>query len=301
MSPHRPQRPNSDAPLLSAPELARFCEFLYDRTGMQFGESKRYYVDRRVGQRMALTGADSFTDYFNRLRLDLVEAERLINSFTVNETYFYREDHQLKSLSRDMLPDIVSRRGPGDKLRLWSIPCSTGEEPYSIAIWLLENWAMVDVYHVEIVGSDIDTQALEEARLGRYAAKSLARLPPDLQRDYFLPSKGRAGAEHFQIIQDLRESVTFTNANLVDGDALALHGQFDVIFCRNLLIYFDDRSRRQAVRNLYDRLVPGGYLCLGHSESLARLSDSFDVQRFADAVVYQRPRAPRPAKADHDG
>jgi chemotaxis protein methyltransferase CheR len=296
-----PRRPDSDAPLLSAPDLARFCAFLYDRTGMQFGESKRYYIDRRVGHRMAVTGAASFGDYFNRLRVDPAEAERLINSFTINETYFYREDHQLKSLSRDMLPDIVSRRGPGDKLRLWSIPCSTGEEPYSIALWLLENWAMVDAYNVEIVGSDIDTQALAEARLGRYAAKSLSRLPPDIQRDYFLPVTGRGGAETFQIIQDLRESVTFTSANLVDGDTLAIHGKFDVIFCRNLLIYFDDPSRRMAVQNLYDRLVPGGYLCLGHSESLARLSDRFDVQRFEDAVVYQRPLEPRPAKANPDG
>ncbi|MDZ5648415.1 protein-glutamate O-methyltransferase CheR [Nitrospirillum sp. BR 11828] len=284
----RGDAPSGEAPPLSGPDLARFCEFLYARTGMQFGESKRYYIDRRVGQRMVEMGAATFDDYFTRLRADTAELERLINSFTVNETYFYREDHQLKCLSRDMLPDIVSRRGPGDRLRLWSMPCATGEEPYSIAIWLLENWAMVDAYHVEIVGSDIDTRALAEARAGRYAAKSLARLPPELRRDYFLPGEG-AGAERFQLIQDLRESVTFTSANLVDGMTLTAQGRFDVIFCRNLLIYFDDLSRRLAVANLYDRLLPGGYLCLGHSESLARLSDRFAVRRFEDAVVYQRP------------
>ncbi|WP_064742482.1 protein-glutamate O-methyltransferase CheR [Azospirillum sp. B4] len=304
MTPRRapPLGPNGDAAPLSASDLARFCAFLYARTGMQFGEGKRYYIDRRVGQRMAVNGSGSFDDYFNQLHTDPVEVERLINSFTINETYFYREEHQLKSLSGDMLPDIASRRGAGDKLRIWSIPCSTGEEPYSIAIWLLENWPMVDAYNVEIVGSDIDTQALAEARLGRFAAKSVVRLPQRVRQDYFIPVKGNAAGEDHQIIQDLRESVIFTSANLIDDDTLAIHGRFDVIFCRNLLIYFDDPSRRKAVRNLYDRLLPGGYLCLGHSESMARLSDRFQVRRFEDAVVYQRPLQHRPGRGgDPDG
>ncbi|MDE1146249.1 MAG: protein-glutamate O-methyltransferase CheR [Azospirillaceae bacterium] len=279
--------------MLSAADLARFCEFLYLRTGMQFGESKRYYIDRRVAGRMATSGYDSFALYFNHLMADPGEAESLINSFTINETYFYREEHQLRCLSRDLLPEIVSSRAPGDKVRLWSLPCSTGEEPYSIALWLLENWRMVDAYNVEIVGSDIDTQALAAARAGRYGAKALARLSPAVVHDYFEPAGEGAPEGEYHIIQDLRESVTFTNANLVDTNSLALHGAFDVIFCRNLLIYFDEESRRLAVRNLFDRLAPGGFLCLGHSESLTRISDRFAVRRFDDAVVYQRPRMVR--------
>jgi len=212
------------------------------------------------------------------------EAEHFINSFTVNETYFYREDNQLRCLSRSLLPEIVRDRGPGDLVRLWSVPCSTGEEPYSLAIWLLENWALVDAYNIEIVGSDIDTRVLAEAAVACYGERALSRLPPDLVGRYFEANGGRQ-----QIIKDLRESVKFTEVNLMDATAMARQGRFDVIFCRNVLIYFDDASRLAASHNLFTSLNRGGFICLGHSESMARISDSFLVRRFDDAIVYQRP------------
>ena len=276
------------AVLLSSEDLQRLSDFLYRQTGMLFGESKRYYIERRVADRMATTGSESFSIYFNVLRADAGEREALVNAFTVNETYFYREEHQLACLSRDLMPDLAKSRKPGDKIRIWSAPCSTGEEAYSIAIWLLENWRMVDAYNVEIVGSDIDTQALRAARGGLYGDRALARLPEAVRQAYFEPAK----RHRFQIIDDLRESVSFTSANLIDGPSLKAHGRFDVIFCRNVLIYFDDASRLTATRNLYDRLTPGGYLCLGHTESMSRISDQFVARRFEDAVVYQRPERP---------
>jgi chemotaxis protein methyltransferase CheR len=288
MSRRRPHQP-SDEPILSAADLQRFCDYLYRRTGMTFGEAKRYYIDRRVADRMAATGDGDFASYFSRLRSEPAELEAAINAFTINETYFYRELHQLRCLGRDLLPAIVATRGPGDKVRIWSNPCSTGEEPYSIAIWLLENWPLVDAYNIEIVGSDIDTQALEAARFGDYGERALSRLPKDAVERYFEPAHdGRR-----QIIQDLRESVTFTAANLVDEDGMASHGLFDIVFCRNVLIYFDDASRATAVDNLYAALRPGGFACLGHTESMSRMSDRFEVRRFKDAVVYQRPQDAR--------
>lgn len=271
---------------LETEELQRLSDFLYRHTGMLFGHAKRYYIERRIADRMAATGASSFAGYFNVLRSDAREREALINAFTVNETYFYREEHQLTCLGRDLLPDLITTRRPGDKIRIWSAPCSTGEEAYSIAIWLLENWRMVDAYNVEIVGSDIDTQALQDARAGLYGERALGRLPEALRQAYFEPAK----RHRWQIIDDLRESVTFNQANLIDGPDLAGQGRFDVIFCRNVLIYFDDASRLVAADNLYDRLAPGGYLCLGHTESMNRISERFDVRRFEDSVVYQRPR-----------
>lgn len=272
-------------PVLSTDELERLTDFLYRHTGMRFGQSKRYYIDRRVADRMSATGCPNFPVYFGVLRSDDREREALVNAFTVNETYFYREEHQLACLSRDLLPDLASTRRPGDKIRIWSAPCSTGEEAYSIAIWLLENWRMVDAYNVEIVGSDIDTQALAGARAGLYGERAFARLPDSVRSAYFEPAKRR----YWQLIDDLRESVTFTKANLVDGPSLATQGVFDVIFCRNVLIYFDDASRLTAANNLYDRLAPGGYLCLGHTESMNRISERFVTRRFSDAIVYQRP------------
>jgi chemotaxis protein methyltransferase CheR len=278
---------DAPAPVLAPKDLERFCEYLYRRTGMTFGESKRYYVDRRVGERMAATGLSTFAAFFARLRSEPRELEAVTNAFTVNETYFYREEHQLRALSGDMLPEIAATKGPGDRIRIWSSPCSTGEEPYSIAIWLLENWHMVDAYNVEIVGSDIDTDALQEAREGRYGERALSRMPKAVADLYFdAPSGGVR-----RIIEDLRESVAFSPVNLVDGASMAAAGQFEIIFCRNVLIYFDDAARRTAAEHLFAALRPGGFLCLGHTESMARIDDRFEVRRFADAVVYQRPAA----------
>jgi chemotaxis protein methyltransferase CheR len=271
---------------LSVEDLQKVCEFLYRQTGMQFGESKRYYIERRLTDRIVATGCPNFAVYFSQLRADAAERETLINAFTVNETYFYREEHQLACLSRSLLPDLITSRRPGDKIRIWSAPCSTGEEAYSIAIWLLENWRMVDAYNVEIIGSDIDTRALAAAREGLYGERALSRLPPEVVEAYFEPVR----RHRRRLIADLRESVTFTRANLVEAASLADQGQFDVIFCRNVLIYFDDASRLVAANNLYDRLAPGGYLCLGHTESMSRISDRFMVRRFEDAIVFQKPR-----------
>jgi chemotaxis protein methyltransferase CheR len=271
---------------LTAEEFHRLCDFLYRRTGIVFTEAKRYFVERRVVDRMTATGAVTFASYFAHLRGDVGgEVEQFINAFTVNETYFYREDHQLRCLSNDILAERVRAKRPGETIRIWSAPCSTGEEPYSIAMWLLENWPLVDHHEIEIVGSDIDTDVLESARIGLYGKRALMRLSEDLVDKYFVPKNSEA----WQIIDDLRESVQLTCVNIVEPLQTRQHGRFDVIFCRNVLIYFDDASRRLAAENLYENLVPGGYICLGHSESMSRISPLFDVRRFEDAIVYQRP------------
>jgi chemotaxis protein methyltransferase CheR len=270
-----------------APEdIQRFCEFLYRRTGMSFAEGKRYFIDRRLEERIVATGSSSFQSYFSLLRADADhEIEHLINSFTVNETYFYREDHQLRCMTSNLLADIVTRKAQGESIRIWSIPCSTGEEPYSIAIWLMENWAEVDNYNIEIVGSDIDTRALKAAADGVYGDRALMRLPREIIGRYF----ERASEHDHRIDTGLRGSIQFTRANVIDVPDMARYRDFDIVFCRNVLIYFDDASRRLAAENLYDCLRPGGYICLGHSESMSRISPLFNVVRFPDAIVYQRP------------
>jgi chemotaxis protein methyltransferase CheR len=280
-----PRTPLPEAPL-SSRDLTRLCEYLYRETGMMFGESKRYYIQRRTTDRMDATGIRPFPAYLAYLRATPTEREILINAFTVNETYFYREEHQFRCLSRSILPEIAKTRGPGDKIRIWSAPCSSGEETYSIAVWLLENWPMVDAFNVEIVGSDIDTRMLSEAAEGDYGERALARLPAPVKEAYFeAPHDGRR-----RIIADLRESVLFQPVNLIDAASVAPFGKFDVIFCRNLLIYFDDASRQAASANIYDALHPGGFICLGHSESMSRIDPRFKTRRFPDAIVYQRER-----------
>ena len=277
----------ADPEVASEEEFRRLCEFLYRRTGMIFAQNKRYFVERRVNERMAATGAATFASYFARLRSDaLGEIEQFINAFTVNETYFYREEHQLQCLTTDLLRERIQAKRAGEAIRIWSVPCSTGEEPYSIAMWLLENWPQADSYDIEIVGSDIDTRVLEAAAAGIFGKRALMRLSPEVVAKYF----ERLDEENWRILDELRSSVRFAPANLIESAETAAFGRFDVIFCRNVLIYFDDTSRRIAAENLFENLAPGGFICLGHTESMSRISPLFDVRRYKDAIVYQRPQ-----------
>lgn len=253
---------------------------------MVFTEAKRYYVERRIADRMNASSTNTFAEYFALLRSEMHrEVEYLINAFTVNETYFYREDHQLECLTKDLLRERIRQKTKGEVIRIWSVPCATGEEPYSIAIWLLENWPEVDAFDIEIVGSDIDTRVLDAARAGVFGRRALMRLSPELIARYFR----QLDEERWAILDDLRESVQFSRTNIVETNETRVQGQFDVIFCRNVLIYFDDESRRIAAENLYDNLLPGGYICLGHTESMSRISPLFEVCRYSDAIVYRRP------------
>lgn len=271
---------------LTRDEFRRLCDFIYRRTGMVFTEAKRYYVERRAVERMEQTHSASFEPYFARVRANANgEIEQLVNAFTVNETYFYREEHQLKCLTADLLDARLKLKPHGEPLRIWSVPCSTGEEPYSIAIWLLENWPLVDRYEIEIVGSDIDTDVLALARAGSYGKRALMKLPQPVVQKYFATDDSVT----WRIVDELRGSVSFTEANIVDRGSTKPHGQFDVVFCRNVLIYFDDLARRTAAENLFENLLPGGFICLGHTESMSRISPLFDVAHFPSAIVYQRP------------
>jgi chemotaxis protein methyltransferase CheR len=270
--------------LLAGSSLEQFTTLLYRLTGMKFGEKKRYYLERRVTERMKRTATTDIVRYLYLLEHDPHERQLLINAVTINETYFLREDHQLAALADDILPAIAAKKQPGDLIRIWSLPCSTGEEAYSIALWLLERWPLVDAYNVEIIGSDIDTHALDAAREGYYSARSLGRLPEEMLSAYFEQEHNHRR----RIVQDLRESVLFTQVNLNDCTSVASQGGFDIILCRNLLIYFDEASRAEAAQNLHEALLPGGYLLLGHSESMARIDERFDLVRLDRAIVYRR-------------
>ena len=263
----------------------KFRDFFYARTGIHFDEKKRYFVDKRLSDRIKVTGASSFNNYFAMLRLDEgSELQVLVNLMTTNETYFFREEYQFKSLVNAILPEVVKKKKKGDLIRIWSIPSSSGEEPYSLAIYLLERWAEVDEYNIELLASDIDTRVLKLAEKGIYQKRSLQYLPPELVEKYFT----QLNATDFQIAQTIRDSVAFTRVNVTDAAQTRSYRDFDIIFCRNLLIYFDDMSRREAADTFYDALVPGGFICLGHSESMSRISPLFTARKFPDSIVYQK-------------
>lgn len=274
---------------ISLEEFQKFREFFYRKTGILFDDNKRYFVDKRLIERIEETQSESFRSYFTTLRFQSSgdELQKLTNLMTVNETYFFREDYQFKCLVDSMLPEICKRKTPGSRIRIWSIPSSSGEEPYSIAIFLLEHWADIDKWDVELVSSDIDTDILQKARLGKYSPRSVQNLPAAILSNYF--EKKPDG--EYQICSDLRDSVDFTRVNLSEPADTRSYRGFDIVFCRNLLIYFDDLSRRKAAEVFFDALNPGGYVCLGHSESMSRITSLFKVKKFPDAIVYQKPES----------
>ena len=274
-------------PVITDADFQKFAEYFYRKTGIHFDEAKRYFVDKRLVERIQATGAESFRAWFVALRFeaDGAELQQLVNAMTVNETYFFREAYQFDCLVNNLLDEVAARKTPGSRIRIWSIPSSTGEEPYSIAIYLLERWAGIDRYDVEILSSDIDTGVLEAAQRGIYSQRSVAQLPPAYLKKYFTAH----GADQYRISRDLVSAVEFSRVNLSEPADTRRFREIDIIFCRNLLIYFDDLSRRVAAEAMYDTMSPGGFICLGHSESMSRMSSLYTVRRFPDAMVYQKP------------
>jgi chemotaxis protein methyltransferase CheR len=270
---------------ISREHFEQFQDFFYRQTGIRFEASKRYFVDRRLIERIEATECRDFGDYLKRLgsTAGIFEIETLTNLMTVNETYFMREEYQFECLVECLLPELTRRRARSGPLRLWCIPSSTGEEPYSIAMMLMERWPELDRWDIELHASDIDTQVLARAQEGRYSTRSVQNLPAEWLQRHFRRIDGE-----FQISEQLRRSVSFSRVNLASSGDTRAYRDFDVIFCRNLLIYFDEDSRRRAVDTLHQSLVPGGFLCLGHSESLSRVSSRFAPRKFPKALVYQK-------------
>ena len=274
---------------ISTAEFDTFREFFYRKTGISFEPSKRYFVDKRLVERIEATGHSGFRGYFTEMRFQASgeELQHLTNSMTVNETYFLREEYQFECMVNSILPEIVKHRKDRRPIRIWAIPSSSGEEPYSIALYLLERWAGIREWDVEIVSSDIDTGILRKARAGRYSARALQHLPARWREKYFAEVD-----DEFQLCDDVRRSVEFTRVNLAEPEDTRAYRNFDLVFCRNLLIYFDDISRKTAGETFFDALSPGGFICLGHSESMSRISSLYQIRRFPDAIVYQKPMEP---------
>jgi chemotaxis protein methyltransferase CheR len=263
-------------------EFRRLCEFLYRHTGIIFNETKRYYVERRVLERMVATGAESFSAYFIHLRTDAShEIEHFINALTVNETYFYREEHQLQCLTNDLLRDRLASGGQRGPIRIWSHPCSTGEEPYSIAISLCEALQLADAWEIEILATDISRRALRCAQSATYSERSVLNVTPSQMGLYFDRTK-----QGFQVKQRIRRMVSFAQMNLAESPYV---GKIDCIFCMNVLMYFSPARRLAALRLFYDALEPGGFFLLGHSETLSDVSLDFEPMVQGDCRIYRKP------------
>lgn len=261
-------------------------DFVRDYCGIYFDDDSRYLLEKRLSRRVRTLHFSSFREYYRYLLYHKNREEELaliIDIITVNETYFFREQNQLKTFSEEILPELKDINKDKKRLRVWSAGCSTGEEPYTIAILVLEkgyfhNW------NIEIFGSDINQRVLQAARSGIYRKNSFRATEPYFMRKYF-----REEDNISRISDNVKQYVNFSHLNLLDPFKVKLVGTVDVIFCRNVLIYFDHPSRKKVIDMFYERLADGGYLLLGHAESLINLSTAFSLRHFKYDMVYQKP------------
>lgn len=271
---------------LEQAEFRLLRELINEHCGILFGHEARPVIERRLRDRLAALGLHSFGEYYQLLRFDergRTEIDEAVDLVTINETYFFREAYQLRAYKDEILPALRATREPRDRLHVWSAGCSTGEEVYSIAIATRESGLFVPK-NVRIFGSDIARKCVTHARRGVYGPSAFRATPPDMRRRFFVD---RADGAH--VADELRSMCQFGLVNLTDVPRTSVVGRVDVIFCRNVLIYFDDVSRRRVIDMFYDRLLPGGYLLLGHSESLLNLSTAFELVHLREDLVYRKP------------
>jgi len=266
--------------------LLRDC--IYAHCGIYFDIQSKYIIEKRLSHRLLDLNFASFYDYYHYLKYNRHKEQELIdimNVITTNETYFFRESYQLKAFSDEIIPELIKRKSAcgSRSLRIWSAGCSTGEEPYTIAMLLSTILELKD-WNIEIIGTDISQKVLQQARRAVYGKPSFrVTEEKDLQRFFVQQDDG------YKVNNSIRECVTFSHLNLFDTHHLALFGAFDLIFCRNVIIYFDMAARKRVIESFHSALHDGGFLLLGHSESLMNITTSFTLRHFKNDMVYQKP------------
>jgi chemotaxis protein methyltransferase CheR len=261
-------------------------DIIRDYCGLYFDDSSKYLLEKRLSRRIRNHQLNDFRDYYRFIRYDKNyedELAAIIDVLTVNETYFFREQNQLRAFSEEILSELREKNRERRSLRIWSAGCSTGEEPYTLAM-LINEQGSFSGWDIEIYGSDINQRVLQTARKGIYRKNSFRTTEPYFVGRYFAEEGGS-----FRISDGVKKYVNFSYLNLLDPLKARFLGKMDVILCRNVLIYFDGPSRKKVIENFFDRLVDGGYLLLGHAESLINMSTAFTLKHFKNDMVYQKP------------
>jgi chemotaxis protein methyltransferase CheR len=263
-------------------------DLIYNHSGLFFDNDSKYLLEKRLGKRLPLHHLSGYKDYYHFLRYNRgkdQEISDIMDLLTTNETYFFREAFQLKAFTDEIIPEMLAEKEKkGERsLRIWSAGCSSGEEPYTIAMLLLE-MGFGKGWRVEIIGADISHRVLQQARKAVYGKSSFRATDEAYIRRYFQEQDGG-----YKIADKVKELVTISHLNLFDQNRLALLGRMDIIFCRNVIIYFDQMAKKKVVEVFYRTLREGGYLLLGHSESLMNISTAFMLKHLRNDMVYQKP------------
>jgi len=274
---------------LALKDFAAIRDEVYRKLGLYFEDSKIYFIQKRIEKRMEIRTVDSFADYAFLLRFgdkEGSEMQALANLVTTNETYMFREFEQLQAFADHCLPMVLKPLEAANdrRLRVWSAGCSSGEEPYTLAIILQEVMHDFRTWDIKIKATDIDQVRLDMARRAIYDERSVKEVPAD----YFDRHITRLADGNFTIKPGTAQAVDFEHVNISDRMAMRAMGKFDFIFCRNVLIYFDDASRKAVVDHFYNALKSGGFIFLGHSESIGRISTAFKLLRVGQHLVYRK-------------
>ena len=282
-------RIDSAAPALSDETFIVLRNFIYAKTGIFFPEKKKYFLEGRLAKRLQYLKIAHFEEYLQLLKHDQQkhnEFEFLCNTITVNETSFFRNEPQINAFQRSLAGEVLDiKKGLGTRtLRVWCAACSSGEEPYTLAILYLEHIKpRFPDLHIEIIGTDINTAILESARKAEYNHYAVRNTPELYVQKYFDSSNGI-----YRLHEDVKSLVRFEHHNLMDRQKNRRMMHFDFIFCTNVLIYFDEKSKIQVVGDLYYSLNRGGYLFIGYSEMLHKISTAFKLVSIPGATVYKK-------------
>jgi chemotaxis protein methyltransferase CheR len=271
-------------PELKPSQFATISKMVKELCGINLHEGKMALVKARLNKRLRALGLDCFGEYVRYVQDEAggVELLKMLDALSTNLTYFFRESRHFEALAGSTVPQMIARHRDDRKLRLWSAGCSSGEEPYSMAITLRETVPDIDTWDVGILATDLSTEMLHRAQQGEYGLEQLRETPKRLATEYFR-RRHRGEKAEYQIKERVKRLVHFARLNLVEP--WPMRGLFDAIFCRNVMIYFDKATQNRLIERFWNQLAPGGMLFIGHSESLAGVQHRF---RYVLPTVYQK-------------
>jgi len=272
---------NSNTVKIKDDEFAELSDLIYKHSGITFTINKKYLLENRLSRRLNELNFNSFKDYLYFLKYDFKgksELNMMINLVTINETYFLREKGQIEYMVNVLIPQMM--KAGKKSFKIISAACSTGEEPYSVAIMLNEA-GLFSKARFDILGVDINYNVVETAKKGQYRTVSFRGVPSSIQNKYF-----KKDGFVYEISKEIKSRVRFLQGNLMESSLYSKVGKVDFIFCRNVLIYFDVDAKKRVIDNFYRLLNTPGYLFLGHSETLSKISTSFKMNNFGRGIVY---------------
>lgn len=274
--------------IMSDEEFHLLRDCVYSHCGIFFGSDSKYLLEKRLARRLSALNLTSFRDYYHYLKYNRKKDQELMDIMdilTTNETYFFREAFQLKAFTDEIVPELLQRKSSGGcrSLRIWSAGCSTGEEAYTIAM-LLHGVMELRGWKIEIVGTDISQRVLQHARRAVYGKAAFRATDEKYVKRFFVEQD-----DGLKVCDEIRDLVTISHLNLFDSNRMVMLGKMDLIFCRNVIIYFDLAAKKRVVESFFTTLYEGGYLLLGHSESLMNVTTQFTLRHFKNDMIYQKP------------